>query len=150
MCLLKNILRLFTIMLKTLIFKKKMFGHKSLSKVLDGHARKWFKELHADSQAGIEQLDETFLKHWGDRRDFVYYITEFRNLRKQSSESVSDFTKRFNRMYGKIPAEIKPSDASAKITYSDAFDSDFFLLPNVWKNTSRDKTFRCFCQDHIF
>jgi hypothetical protein len=95
---------------------------------LDGHARKWFKELPAGSIAGIEQLDETFLKHWGDRRDFVYYITEFGNLRKQSSESVSDFTKRFNRMYGKIPAEIKPSDASAKITYSDAFDSDFCLL----------------------
>ena len=31
-------------------------------------------------------------------------------------------------MYGKIPAEIKPSDASAKITYSDAFDLDFCLL----------------------
>jgi hypothetical protein len=31
-------------------------------------------------------------------------------------------------MYGKIPAEIKPSDASAKITYSDDFDSDFYLL----------------------
>jgi hypothetical protein len=95
---------------------------------LDGHARKWFKELPAGSIAGIEHLDETFLKHWGDRRDFVYYITEFGNLRKQSNESVSDFTKRFNRMYGKIPAEIKPSDASAKITYSDTFDSDFCLL----------------------
>jgi hypothetical protein len=42
---------------------------------LDGHARKWFKELPAGSIAGIKQLDETFLKHWGDRRDFVYYIT---------------------------------------------------------------------------
>jgi hypothetical protein len=31
-------------------------------------------------------------------------------------------------MYNKIPAEIKPSDASAKITYSDSFDSDFYLL----------------------
>jgi hypothetical protein len=31
-------------------------------------------------------------------------------------------------MYSKIPAEIKPSDASAKITYSDAFDSEFCLL----------------------
>jgi hypothetical protein len=95
---------------------------------LDGHARKWFKELPAGSIARIEQLDETFLKHWGDRRYFVYYITEFKNLRKQSSELVFDFTKRFNRMYGKILAEIKPSDASTKITYSDAFDSDFYLL----------------------
>jgi hypothetical protein len=95
---------------------------------LDGHARKWFKELPVGSIAGIEQLDDTFLKHWGDRRDFLYYITEFGNLRKQNGESVSDFTKRFNRMYSKIPAEIKPSDASAKITYSDSFDSELCLL----------------------
>jgi hypothetical protein len=73
-------------------------------------------------------LDDTFLKHWGDRRDFVYYITEFGNIRKQNGDSVSDFTKRFNRMYSKIPTEIKPSDAFAKITYYDAFDSDFYLL----------------------
>jgi hypothetical protein len=95
---------------------------------LDGHARKWFKELPAGSIDGIEQLDDTFLKHWGDRRDFLYYITEFGNLRKQNGEIVSDFTKRFNRMYSKIPVEIKPSDASAKITYSDSFDSEFYLF----------------------
>jgi hypothetical protein len=95
---------------------------------LDGHARKWFKELPTRSIAGIEQLDDTFLKHWGDRRDFLYYITEFGNLRKQNGESVSDFTKRFNRMYSKIPAKIKPSDASTKIIYSDSFDSDLCLL----------------------
>jgi hypothetical protein len=31
-------------------------------------------------------------------------------------------------MYNKIPAEIKPSEASAKITYSSAFDPDLCLL----------------------
>jgi hypothetical protein len=95
---------------------------------LDGHARKWFKELLASSIADIEQLDDTFLTHWGDRRDFLYYITEFGNLRKQNGELVSDFTKRFNWMYSKILAEIKPSDAYAKITYSDSFESEFCLL----------------------
>jgi hypothetical protein len=30
---------------------------------LDGQARKWFKELPGNSVAGIEQLDEVFLKH---------------------------------------------------------------------------------------
>jgi hypothetical protein len=30
---------------------------------LDGQARKWFKELPANSITGIEQLDEVFLKH---------------------------------------------------------------------------------------
>ena len=38
------------------------------------------------------------------------------------------FIKRFNKMFGKIPAEIKPSDASAKITFSAAFDAEFCLI----------------------
>jgi hypothetical protein len=92
---------------------------------LDGQARKWFKELPANLVASIEQLDEVFLKHWGERRDLLYHITEFGNLRRENGESVSDFTKRFNKMFGKIPAEIKPTDASTKITYSSAFDPEF-------------------------
>jgi hypothetical protein len=31
-------------------------------------------------------------------------------------------------MFGKLPAEIKPSDASAKITFSAAFDPYFCLI----------------------
>jgi hypothetical protein len=31
-------------------------------------------------------------------------------------------------MYNKIPAEIKPTEASARITYANAFDPDFCLL----------------------
>ena len=49
-------------------------------------------------------------------------------MKKENGESVSDFTKRFNRMYSKIPIEIKPSDTSAKITYANSFDSEFCFL----------------------
>jgi hypothetical protein len=73
-------------------------------------------------------LDAAFLKHWGERRDLLYYISEFGNLKRGDGESVSDFIKRFNKMFGKIPAEIKPSDASAKITFSAAFDAEFCLI----------------------
>ena len=31
-------------------------------------------------------------------------------------------------MFNKIPAEIKPIDTSTKITYANAFDSEFYLL----------------------
>ena len=31
-------------------------------------------------------------------------------------------------MYSKIPAEVKPTPTSAKLTYANAFDSDFCLL----------------------
>jgi hypothetical protein len=58
----------------------------------------------------------------------LYYITEFGNLKKENGESVSDFTKRFNKMYSKISVEIKPTDTSTKITYANSFDSKFCLL----------------------
>jgi hypothetical protein len=69
-----------------------------------------------------------FLKQWGDKKDYLYYITEFGALKRKQGEFVSNFTKRFNKMYSKIPDEIKPSETSAKLTFSDAFDVDFSFL----------------------
>jgi hypothetical protein len=95
---------------------------------LDGEARKWFRGLPLGSIVGIEALDDAFLRHWGDKKYFLYYITEFGSLKRKEGESVSDFSKRFNKMYNKIPTEIKPTETSAKITYASAFDPEFFLL----------------------
>jgi hypothetical protein len=95
---------------------------------LDGEVRKWFRGLAPISIAEIEALDNVFLRQWGDKKDFMYYMTEFGSLKKKEGESVSDFSKSFNRMYYKIPAKIKPIEASAKISYANAFDADFFLL----------------------
>ena len=103
---------------------------------LDGQARKWFKEVPARSVVGIEALDDIFLKYWGERRDHLYYITEFSNLRRENGESVSNFTKRFNNMYSKIPTEIKPTGTSAMITYANDFDFEFYLLLREMRSTS--------------
>jgi hypothetical protein len=89
---------------------------------LYGEVRKWFRSLPLASIEDIKAFDETFIKQWGDRRDFLYYITEIGALKRKNGESISDFTKRFNKMYGRIPDEIKPIEASAKITYANAFD----------------------------
>jgi hypothetical protein len=77
---------------------------------------------------GIEALDESFLRHWGDKKDFLHYITEFGSLKRKEGESVSDFSKRFNKMYKKNPDEIKPTETMAKITYASDFDSKVCLL----------------------
>jgi hypothetical protein len=69
-----------------------------------------------------------FLKQWGDKTYYLYYITEFGALKIKSGESLSDFTRRFNKMYTKIPDEINPTKNSAKITFSNAFDPEFSLL----------------------
>jgi hypothetical protein len=88
------------------------------------------------SIVGIEVLDDVFLRQWGDKKDFMYYITEFRSLKRKEGESVSDFSKRFNKMYNKILAEIKPTKSSAKITYASSFDPDFCLLLRERRATS--------------
>jgi hypothetical protein len=76
--------------------------------ILEGEARKWFRALPPRSIDGIEALDNTFLRQWGDKNDFMYYMTEFGSLKRKEGESVSDFSKRFNKMYNKILIEINP------------------------------------------
>ena len=85
---------------------------------------------------GIEDLNAIFIKHWGERRDYLYYITDFNNLKRENGESVSNFTKNFNNMYSKIPTEIKPTDTSARITYTNSFNSHFYLLLTERRSSS--------------
>jgi hypothetical protein len=103
---------------------------------LYGEVRKWFRDLPPASIVDIEALDETFINQWGDRRDYLYYITKFGALKRKNGESISDFTKRFNKMYGRIPDEIKPIEASAKIMYANEFDADFSLLLRERRSTA--------------
>jgi hypothetical protein len=105
---------------------------------LDGEARKWFGALPAGSIDGVESLDEAFLKNWGDRKDFLYYITEFVSLKKGEGEFVSKFSKRFNIIYNKIPTKTKPTETSAKTSYSSSFDPDFCFLLRERRATSLD------------
>ena len=94
---------------------------------LDGEVRKWFRELPANSITLIEELHDVFMRQWGDRKDHTYYITEFGDLRRKNDETISAFSKCFRKMYGRIPAKIKPSETSAKLTYTNAFDHEFSL-----------------------
>ena len=95
---------------------------------LDGDVRKWFKEFPAKSITSIEELCDLFMRQWEDTKDHTYYITEFGALRRKKFETIVDFSKRINKMYSRIPAEINPTETSAKMTYANAFDHEFSLL----------------------
>jgi hypothetical protein len=103
---------------------------------LEGEVRKWFRGLPPASIANIEALDETFINQWGYRRDYLYYITECGSLKRKNGESISDFNKRFNNMYGRIQDEIKPTKSSTKITYANASDAYFSLLLRERRSTT--------------
>ena len=70
---------------------------------LFGEARKWFRGLAPKSINGIEALDEAFLRHWGHKNDFLYYITEFGSLKRKEEESVSNFSKYSTKCTKKFP-----------------------------------------------
>src|SRR5713226_568131 len=95
---------------------------------LDGDVRKWFREFPANSITIIEELRDLFMRQWGDTKDHKYYITEFGALRRKKDETIAEFSKRFNKMYSRIPVEIKPIETSTKLTYANAFDHKFSLL----------------------
>ena len=68
------------------------------------------------------------MRKWGDTKDYLYYITDFGALKRKHGESIIDFTKRVNKMYSNILAEIKPTETFAKLTYANSFDVKFFVL----------------------
>jgi hypothetical protein len=63
-------------------------------------------------------------------------LTEFGNIKKKQNESVSDFIKIFNKLYNKIPADVKPSQPTTKVTFVGSFDLDFSLLLRERRSTT--------------
>jgi hypothetical protein len=94
----------------------------------EGQVRTWFRSLPAGSILSYDALEDSFLRQWGERKDHLYYLTEFGSLKKKSSETVMEFIQRFNKLYNKIPVEVKPSQPAAKVTFAGAFEPDFALL----------------------
>jgi hypothetical protein len=61
----------------------------------------------------------------GRKRDHQYYLTEFSSLKKKNGEFVLEFNKRFNKLYNRIPVDIRPSSTTTKVTYATAHDLIF-------------------------
>jgi hypothetical protein len=73
-------------------------------------------------------LKTAFLRQCGEKKDHLYYLTEFGELRKKASETIYEFIQIFNKVYSKIPVEVKLSQPAAKVNFAGVFDSDFALL----------------------
>jgi ribonuclease HI len=58
---------------------------------------------------------------------------------ERKTQSVLEFTQRFNKLYNKIPVEVKPSQPATKVTFVGAFDPDFALLLRERRSTDLTK-----------
>jgi hypothetical protein len=72
-----------------------------LVQTFEGQVRTWFRSLPATSILSYDTLEDAFLRKWGERKDHLYYLTEFGSLRKKNSETVMEFIQRFNKLYNK-------------------------------------------------
>jgi hypothetical protein len=107
-----------------------------LVQTFEVQVRTWFIGLPVGSIQSYGELENAFLRQWGEKKDHLYYLTEFGALRKKTFESVLEFTQRFNKLYNKIPAEVKPSQPAAKVNFEGAFDPDFALLLRERRSTT--------------
>jgi hypothetical protein len=87
----------------------------------EGYVRTWFQSLAPGSILSYDALEDLFLRQRGERKDHLYYLTEFGSLKKKGSETVMEFIQRFNKLYNNILVEFKPSQPIAKVTFARAF-----------------------------
>jgi hypothetical protein len=99
-----------------------------LVQTFEGQVRTWFRSLPPGSILSYDALEDLFLKQWGGRKDHLYYLIEFRSLRKKGSETVMEFIQIFNKLYNKILVEVKPSQPAAKVAFAGNFEPNFSLL----------------------
>jgi hypothetical protein len=94
----------------------------------EGQVRTWFQGLLVASIRSYDDLENAFLRQWGEKKDHLYYLTKFGALRKKNYELVLEFTQRFNKLYNKIPVKVKPYQPDTKVTFVGAFEPNFALL----------------------
>lgn len=88
---------------------------------LEGNVRIWFRKLIADSIRNWNELITIFKNQLGVKKDPVYFLTKFEELKRNLGEPVAKFIKRFNKLYHKMLAYCKPPVAVAKVRFSKEF-----------------------------
>jgi hypothetical protein len=111
------------------------------SKYLIGYVALWFKNMEVASIGSWDELYDTFLKYWGERKSFDHYLNEFTTLRRGKNEVLSAFNRRFHNLYCSLPLEIKPSETVAMVYYIVSQHSDLVFYLRERKSTSLSQLF---------
>lgn len=106
---------------------------------LHGEAKKWFKSIPNASITTWEELENSFTKNSGEKRDHEYVLTEFNAIKKKPEEDISRFIKRFNKQYNNLPIEIKPPQVVARVIFLGAFESEFGFTLRERKSRTLDQ-----------
>jgi hypothetical protein len=93
-----------------------------------GEVKKWLRGLVAISIPDFNEFETIFLRKWERKKNSLYILTHYNNLKRGFVEYVQYFSTGFMKTYDYIPADVKPPLGDAKLHYVDAFSSEFTLL----------------------
>ena len=93
----------------------RMFCHS-----LGQDAQQWFQCLEANSINSWQDLQDVFLTYWGENKSYEEHLLELYSIRRQSNESISEFNRRFQKIYFSMPEQIRPPEAADMVYYLKA------------------------------
>lgn len=82
------------------------------------------------------------MQKWGEKRDHGYILTEFNAMKTKPDEGILEFTKRIHKLYDSLSAKIKPPQATSRVVFVEAFESesDMTLRERKTHNLDQIKT----------
>jgi hypothetical protein len=75
---------------------------KLFSASLTGNSRIWYNNLPNKSIKIWEDLENVFIKRWGDERDLNFLFSQYQEIQKHEEEYVREFNDRFNTLLNQI------------------------------------------------
>ena len=91
---------------------------------LIGDVRAWFRSLAANYITTPDELYQTFLNRWENKKDPLHILSEYNTIKRGPQETVLDYCARFNNVYNAIPKNLRPPPDLALYTFLDRFDPD--------------------------
>jgi hypothetical protein len=91
------------------------------SSTLHGNVRKWYDDLLDASITSMGWLEETFLKKWGIKLEYIHMlIKRLKYMKHTKNETVKEFHTRFENLLQKIPGSHCSEDKYLVYLYTNA------------------------------
>ena len=91
---------------------------------LEGEVRKWFKGLTPHSINDLQAFHQTFFNKWEVKNNPLQVLSDYKNLHRNTGESVQAYCTRFNTVYNALPPDLKPPQGSALNKFLEGFDPE--------------------------
>jgi hypothetical protein len=114
---------------------------RAFSQFLQRYAKAWFRHLQPQSISSWDELREAFRRFWGEIKSSDLLLSKFYAMRRMKDETISNFSRRFDSLYYKLPKEVQPPKVATMVHYVTTFQSNLSFLLMERKSMSLQQMF---------